>query len=240
MEENRKRSTDSQIVQPDAATRQSGNNVDFEMVAEEKSVDDDEESGTTCSRPIREFVGPAISFDNTSAIAENIESGDIENASSSSNNGEGKIDRVRVKPIFSSPSILGTFGRVSFIDNSSSGNNNDITLNRQHDSNIQYSSATSNVGDDSLSIFCADRVRVKPNNIHTETSINAIESFGPPLCDITEHLMIDHVHVPITRQNSLEANLTNYETAHLLSDKIMVITVQVIIWIQKTCLRNSK
>ena len=64
-----------------------------------------------------------------------------------------------------------------------------------------------------------DRVRVKPNNLHTSSKSNVLES---------SELVIDHVNIPLTIQNSLEINVVTYETAHLLSDKIVVVFVQVI------------
>ena len=228
----RKQSMDSRIDQADDATRRSGNHADVEMVAEEKIIDDEEENSIIGrNRSIREYVDPTVSFDENLTTSVDItndvlphENDDIENASHSQNNGELGVDRIRIKPNFIPfSSIPVNIRRVSsFIDNSSSGSNH----GRRNDSNIRNSSVSSNAGDAG-----ADRiVRVKPITTLTESTSSAIVSSGPPpVCDSTEHLMIDHVHVPITRQNSLEANLANYETAHLLSDKIMVVTVQVII-----------
>ena len=124
-------------------------------------------------------------------------------------------------------------GTVYHVDNSGRGSNKSIALNSLNDrdgDNMGSVSASSNVGGDSAD---SDSVRVKPNNSHTNSNSNpnsiVIESSGPPLCDITDHLMIDHVNIPLplTRQNSLETNLATYETAHLLSDKIVVVFVQV-------------
>ena len=72
-----------------------------------------------------------------------------------------------------------------------------------------------------------NRVRIKPS-----TSLPNLNSIGSPLVPSLsdDHLMIDQM--PLARQNSLEMNLTSYETAHLLSDKIMVVFVQVTILTQ--------
>ena len=238
--ESQRQSMDSRIEQPDDAIRRSGNHADVEMVAEEKIIDEEEENGIIGGdRYIREYVDPTISFDDNLTTPFDItndvlphESDDIENASNSQNNGAIGVDRTRIKPnVIPPPSIPVNIRRVSLINHSSSGSNHDS----RNDSNIQNSTISSNVSDAG-----ADRVRVKPITTLTESTSSAIVSSGPPpLCDSTEHFMIDHVHVPLTRKNSLEANLVNYETAHLLSDKIMVVTVQVIIqsyssltWIQ--------
>ena len=115
-------------------------------------------------------------------------------------------------------------GSSSCINNSS---NTSTILNRPNEcDDIGCASTSLNNGAYGIDI---NRVRVKPNYSHTNANSNSIEySAGPPLSEITDHLMIDHVNVPITRQNSLETNLANYETAHLLSDKIVVVFVQVI------------
>ena len=132
------------------------------------------------------------------------------------------INRVRFKPVVS-PS-LSRNDSLSHID----GSNNSIALNIPHDSgdNIGNASVFSNVGGVGVD---AESVRVKPNNSHTHSTTNSIviESSGPPLCDITDHLVIDRVNIPLIRRYSLEANLATYETAHLLIDKVAVVFVQV-------------
>ena len=137
---------------------------------------------------------------------------------------------MRVKPIhLTAPIVSPTISRsgsVSHADNSTSGCNTSIASNRPHDSggaNIGSASARSNVGGGGVD---SDRVRVKPNNSHKNSNSNVIVPLAPPLGDIiNDHLVIDHL--PLARQNSLEANFTTYETAHLLCDKVVVVFVQV-------------
>ena len=227
-------------ITADVADRIFGNNVD--MIAEENRIENDvgdEEKGNIDRQPIREYVHPTCSVDGTlshiisdnNSIALNRlndRDGDNMGSASISSNMEEKgndINRVRFKPVVS-PSISRN-NSSSHID----GSNNSITLNRPQVNgcdNIGSVSASSNVGGGGVD---SDRVRVKPNSPHANSKSNSIviESSGPPLCDITDHLMIDHVNIPLplTRQNSLETNLATYETAHLLSDKIVVVFVQV-------------
>ena len=199
-------------------------------------------AGSVRLKPIHRsalFIPPSISLDgslshvdNSGSVSNNRiasnsrphESGsdNIESASASVNKAAG---RVRVKPIHStSPFITPTISRsgsFSHID----GSNNSITLNSLNDSGdyIGSASASSNVGGDGVD---SEPMRVKPNNSHTNSNSNAIVPLAPPLGDIIDdHFVIDHI--PLARQNSLEANFTNYETAQLLGDKVVVVFVQV-------------
>ena len=102
-----------------------------------------------------------------------------------------------------------------------------------------------------------DKVRVKPTNTTTNSNGNGSPTGGTILCESTHNqlllpipgpiggsnsllpplslpsrqnsfdMMIDHI--PLERQHSLERNLAEYETAHFLSDKVVVVFVQVII-----------
>ena len=225
-------------ITADVADRIFGNNVD--MIAEENRIENvdenDEENGNMDRQSIREYAHPTCSPDGSlSHIIGSKESiilnrhndngDDSGNAPASSDTEEkgNDINKVRFKPIVSSS--LSRNGSSSHIDVS----NTSITWNRPQGiggGNIENASARSNVGGGGVD---SEPVRFKPNNSHTNSHTNSIviESSGPPLCDITDHLMIDDVNIPLTRQNSLEKNLANYETAHLLSDKIVVVFVQV-------------
>ena len=239
-----------------AARRQNELMLDFEELVQNKRHSLGRGRGIQSSRP-----EPSLSVDDVDDV--NVindtmtmhvphEGVDIEYVSVSSNNDVVKVDeRVRVKPTFLPPSMSINGSSRSNIDNNSSsfnGTNNDIALNSQNDS----SSVSSNVGH----FGNIDRVRVKPNNAMTTSRSNTIDSSGHPLHDVADHLMIDdssghplhdvadHLmiddvpipkfHVPKVRQNSLDMNLANYETAHLLSDKIVVVAVQVSIWTEIT------
>jgi hypothetical protein len=58
-------------------------------------------------------------------------------------------------------------------------------------------------------------------------NLHSIGSHVPPLNDNnTDHTMIDHAS--LARNDLLATNLATYDTAHLLSDKIVVVFVQVI------------
>ena len=129
-------------------------------------------------------------------------SGDIESALARTNIGGGGIDmdnNMRIKPNNSMTNPSSRSNSIVPLDPPLSNNNNEI------------SNAMGSLGPP-LSNDCAN--------------LNSIDSLGPPLNDNNiDHSMIDHV--PLARHNSLQMNLANYETAHLLSDKIVVVFVQV-------------
>ena len=108
--------------------------------------------------------------------------------------------RVRVKPIHSTVPIV--LPAISLDDGSSHVDNSGRCSNK---------SITLNRPND-----CGDNAGSAP----------ACSNVGGGVADVepVQDLLID---VPLTRQNLLEANVANYETAHLLSDKIVVVIVQV-------------
>ena len=219
----------------DVADRIFGNNVD--MIAEENRIenvdDEDEEKGNIDRQSIREFMHPSFSLDDSlsriissnKSITSNRhnDGGDNIGRTSIGSDAEEKgdeINRVRFKPMVpSNISLNDSLSRIAV-------SNNSITSNRHNENGDSTGSAvaSSNICGDGVDI---EPVRVKPSNSHRNSNSIVIESSGPPLCDITDHLMIDHVNIPLTRQNSLETNLATYETAHLLIDKIAVVFVQV-------------
>ena len=231
-------------ITADGAARMFGNNVEGEIMAVKNRMDEGEENGYIGSGSVRENIDLVSAFDGSSHMNSSNKSmtlsqpngiGDVGSASASSNNDEFMVDgnRARVKPNFTpSTSHNGTRSSSTYMDNSSSGNNNGTTSNRPNgNSDIGSTSASSNNGEFGVEM---NRAQVELTNSHPNSNAigshpnsNAIGSSAQPMSNITDRLMIDHGHVSIARRNSLETNLVNYETAHLLSDKIAVVFVQV-------------
>ena len=244
----------STITAIDDATRMLENNI--EITDEENRVErfeDQEADDYLDRRSIREYIDPTLQSpcisprvspigssrthvdvsNNSMTLNRPNDSGDIESAFSSSSN---IVGRERIKSMhpttpspFVSPGVSRNNSLPRTIDiSSSSGSNKNTTFNRHKErGDVENTSASSaNIGGGGVEID--NIVRVKPSGSHKNATPNSIVPLGSPVSGSNDdhHSMMDHI--PLARQNSLEMNLANYETAHLLSDKIVVVFVQVL------------
>ena len=202
------------VVQPPSLptpVQMSGNKVD--MIAKEnhhiETVGDSKGNNDDTGRPsvsMDEHTHPTPDPDGSSStdnLLSLLESG------SDINSIDADGGRVRVKPTIS-PIISPSISR------------NDIFS--QPDDNIKV-----------------DHVRIKPHNslshsqstgtiatsLRDASSNNDHSVIGPILTDSNnDHVTVTHIPLMV-RQNTFAMNLSSYETSHLLSDKIVVVFVQV-------------
>ena len=160
------------------------------------------------TQPTSPYISQSISPDGSTlqtAMVDGISSL-VERGSSNYNTDGGGSSEGRVKPIFAptfSPMIspmISRNGSFSHMDDGSHVSNKCEIL--------------------------VDSVRFKPNNSLSHLHSPLTGTLGPSLRDNNnDHVTVDHM--PLVRQNTYEMNLAYYETSHLLSDKIVVVFVQV-------------
>ncbi len=124
------------------------------------------------------------------------------------------LDRMFQTSTISLPNISCNDSIALVVDNSIS--NNSMTLNPINDNGGgDIENRSNNGGEDSSGVD----MRVKPTIINSLTNSTSIHTIVP---SISIHNNENDITSLLPRQNSLDRHLADYETAHLLSDKIVV------------------